>query len=131
MDRAAPEVAAPTLVQRKQTYATQLRERAVDDLTFRLQEGKTVAGVSWIELFYDELQSNAFLRDEIDTLFCADGGNDTFEGYGRRLRDGIIERFLSTRRGEDAIDAEIQRQKDADEEPDEMDLSRAARDADL
>ena len=85
-----------------------LRQQAMENLTYRLRDGKTVGKFNFRDLLDCEINSNRYrlLLDELDTLLCGEGGNDTRDGFADRMVEGIIERFLNDPKQDDLIEEE-------------------------
>lgn len=106
---------APAEVVNLQDAADKLfRENAMQDLAWRLKDGKDVAGVNLLQLLDSELDSRTItaetllqiLTDYADRHLLAD-----------RLVDGMIERFFSTPKGKEAVEEEMKRQDRYEPDP--------------
>lgn len=91
-----------------------LRQCAIDELTWRLKDGKEVGGYSLLAILDSEMD-NGVLR--------ADSLIDVLTNYKERhlladrVVDGLIERFLSTPKGREAIEEEMRRQDRYEPDP--------------
>ncbi len=91
-----------------------LHQEAWENLKWRLVEGKEVNGMTFLGLLDAELDTYDSTRvrrlEEIADVLCGEGNKDL-------VRDGIIERFLLSPKGREAIGEEMERLGAYDPEP--------------
>lgn len=86
-----------------------LRADAIDNLTWRLREGKDVGGHTLIALLDSELDGSRrnVLLQEFESLLTGKTAGDTRDYYAIQMVERLIERFLLGR--EDLIEEEVAR----------------------
>lgn len=81
-----------------------LRDEAMSNLKWRLVEGKEVGGMTFDGLLDIELdgERRRIVLDDLTNVLCGDKNKD-------EVRDGIVERFLLSPKGRQAIEEEMER----------------------
>lgn len=88
-----------------------LRDGAAMDVAWRLKDGKEVSGTNLLGLLDTELDNRTITVDSLLDILLNYGERHLL---AERLVDGIIERFLSTPKGRQALEEEMERPYEPD-----------------